>query len=133
MSPSWGIALDDGSPPYPLPFPRGLITYSPSALQKDGWLPHKTIWVAPVDLLGPVLVRGRQLGGRNVVKFSGYPIQAHSALRLRFSGREFAGGWQEGQPKGYTLVRAPGCYGLQVDGEGFSEVLVFEARRVSGK
>ena len=28
----------------------------------------------------------------------------------------------------YVVVRAPGCYGVQIDGVGFSTVIVFEVQ-----
>jgi hypothetical protein len=127
VNPSWGIALDDGSPPYPLPFPLGSVTYSPGDLQPNGWLYHKTIWVAPVTMRGPVLVRGRQLDGRHKLRFTTGLVGAFRELRLSFSGHEFSDGWQEALGPRYTLIRARGCYGLQVDGAGFSKVLVFQA------
>jgi hypothetical protein len=128
VNPSWGIALDDGTPPYPLPFAEGRVAYSRSDLH-NGWLFHKTIWIAPVALQGPVLVRGRQLDGQNILKFSSIFPAKFRELRLRFRGVEFggSGGWQEAAGPRYTLIHAPGCYGLQVDGSSFSKVLVFEA------
>jgi hypothetical protein len=128
VSSSFGIALDGGSPPYPLPFAGGLVSYSKSDVN-NGWLHHKTLWIAPIALNGPVLVRGRQLDGRNPLRFGSYPTGVARELRLSFRGGDFSGGWQEAWGWRYTLIRAPGCYGLQVDGAGFSKVLVFQARQ----
>ena len=36
-----------------------------------------------------------------------------------------AGGWRFWS--GYTRLRSPGCYGLQVDGTTFSEIIIFSA------
>jgi hypothetical protein len=36
-----------------------------------------------------------------------------------------AGGWRGWG--GYARFRAPGCYGVQVDGTDFSEVILFKA------
>jgi hypothetical protein len=134
VTPSFGVALDDGTPPYPLSFVEGLATYSPSDLQAGGWLYHKTIWIAPLVLRGPVLVRGRQLDGRHILRFSSdFGAPSFRELRLNFHGGDFSGGWQEALGPRYTLIRAPGCYGLQVDGADFSKVLVFEVRQVAAK
>jgi hypothetical protein len=129
VSPSFSLALDDGTAPYPVGFGDGLVTYSRNVLHQ-GWLFQKTIWITPVTFRGRVLVRGGRLGEKARLKFSAGepPRLASHELRLSFRGREFSGGWQQALGPRYTLVPSPGCYALQVDGTGFSKVLVFEAK-----
>ncbi len=85
----------------------------------------KAMWAVDPRYVGPVLVRGRQLDGDDVLRFEkGEPGfydagRAHPAAELRESG-------------GYvhpavTRVRTPGCYAYQVDGIGFSYSIVFRA------
>lgn len=94
------------------PIPVGSIFYG------SEWFGNKTLWVLDEAYGGPVLVRGRQLDGANIVRFDrgNPPLQE---LRIAPSA-----------PRTYpsfTRVRAAGCYGYQVDGPGFSYVIVFEA------
>jgi hypothetical protein len=51
------------------------------------------------------------------------PVQRDAACSRE--GRSGAGGWRGWG--GYARFRAAGCYGIQVDGTSFSEVIVFKA------
>jgi hypothetical protein len=68
---------------------------------------------------GPVLIRGRQVGGPGAVGF-GEGHVPYDELQLQTG----SGGppWQS-----FTRVRSPGCYFYQVDGTSFSETIVFRA------
>ena len=68
---------------------------------------------------GPVLIRGREIGGSGAVGF-GEGHVPYDELQLRTG----SGGppWMS-----FTRVRNPGCYGYQVDGTSFSDVIVFKA------
>jgi hypothetical protein len=83
------------------------------------------MWAIDPRYVGPVLVRGRQLDGDDVLKFEkGEPgfsdyTRSHPTTELHESG-------------GYvhpsvTRVRTLGCYAYQVDGIGFSYSIVFRA------
>jgi hypothetical protein len=85
----------------------------------------KAMWAIDPRYVGPVLVRGRQLDGDDILRFEkGEPgfsdeTRAHPTVELHESG-------------GYvhpavTRVRTLGCYAYQVDGIGFSYSIVFRA------
>jgi len=88
----------------------------------------KAIWGISIRYPGAVLVRGRQLDGPNEVRFeNGSPgftdeKRLHPDADLRLVGPK-----PHGDPA-TTRLRAPGCYAYQVDGRGFSYLVVFEAR-----
>ena len=128
VHPHWGIALDGGEPPYPLPFPSGAMELRRTDPTENGWRFHKTIWVAPPGFAGPVLVRGRQLDAPDDVRFA-YTLTdpfRPRELRLEFLAQNLDQ-WREGVGMRYTLVRRSGCYAFQADGPGFSRTLIFEA------
>ncbi len=71
---------------------------------------------------GPVLIRGRQLGGSGAVGF-GEGHVPYDELQLLGT----AMGAPPGRWPSFTRVQAPGCYAYQVDGTSFSSVIVFRA------
>ena len=74
---------------------------------------------------GPVLIRGRQLDGTHHVRF-GLAFVPPTELRIGSWGNATtAPGW--GFRASTTRLRAPGCYGYQIDGRTFSRVIVFQA------
>lgn len=80
-----------------------------------GWLVNKVLWLVSRRYDGPVLIRGHEVGGRHRMLFDG---NRSMSPQLRFSGRA--------QPS-EVMVPTPGCYGWQIDGHGFSRVLIFRA------
>ncbi|HEV2659689.1 MAG TPA: hypothetical protein VGU68_03770 [Ktedonobacteraceae bacterium] len=94
----------------------------------------RSIWAINPNYQGTVLIRGQQLGGNNPLRFNGGLDQVNSNSQgtepilndLRLNG-------QQGQNSSwssfvtFTRMQAPGCYGVQVDGQNFSEVIVFQA------
>jgi hypothetical protein len=91
-----------------------------SGFYGSAWFGTKVLWMVDPIYAGPVLVRGLQLDGPNELRFDDgvIPQRATKILPARPP---------RGRPS-YTRVRAPGCYAYQVDGLGFSRVIVFEAR-----
>lgn len=91
-----------------------------------GWLINKVLWSVSRSYPNPVLIRGRQVDGSRRMLFygNGGPEEWYTrgAPALRLSGRDDA------YPSEFK-VPAPGCYGWQVDGIGFSRVLVFKVVR----
>jgi hypothetical protein len=84
---------------------------------------HKTLWAVAPGYRGALLIRGRRLDGRGVLRF--WPGRTP---RLWWRGL-----WQEQRPRwrygaSTTLVPGPGCYAFQVEGTTFSRRIVFEAR-----
>jgi hypothetical protein len=92
------------------------------------WAGQKTLWAIQPGYTGLVLVRGVQLDGPNEVRFGQGDVPA---TELLFS---VPGEAQPDPPNGwtyeidYTRVRGPGCYAYQIDGETFSDVVVFQAK-----
>ena len=83
-------------------------------------------WDAPTPLGGPAIVRGHRLGApRDRIRFLNdrqelSPVHVLDPAAAHPAGRQ--GRWWRA-----TRLRAgAGCYGLQIDGPSFSEVLVVE-------
>jgi hypothetical protein len=103
---------------YP-PRPGGLFAGS-------AWGGQVLKWLGDPSYTGPVLIRGRRLRDRYRLGFGSGTFFAYSEMQLPpGQGDPQVGGWR-GWP-GYARLRLPGCYGLQVDGTNFSEVIVFNA------
>ncbi len=126
VSPAFGTALGVG-PIYPVGLGTdALLAYSTLGFSGPWW-GQKVLWVGDPAYHGLALVRGRQLDGPNEVRFNDGADPA-AELRLDSSAPDnTTGGWNNWPS--YTRVRAPGCYGYQVDGEGFSLVIPFTAVR----
>jgi hypothetical protein len=94
-----------------------------------GWLGQKTPWEIDRQYAGPLLVRGRRLDRRGPVRFA--PSYGQHLRELRFPTGSGSDVTSELGPSPRfrllatsTLFRHGGCYGLQVDGTSFSEVIV---------
>lgn len=109
--------------------------HSPAA---RGWGWQKVGWAIDSDYTGPVLLRGAQIDGDHGLRFDhylgavGYPgsgpgdADAHRELAYLGSGETPRGATITTHPSGLWL-KAPGCYAIQADGNGFSETIVFRA------
>jgi hypothetical protein len=99
-----------------------------------GWYLQKTLWAISPRYQGPVLIRGRRIDRPGRVRFGGdaptarksvqestpsFPMTADSAPEWRYYPTT-------------TLLPGPGCYAFQVDGTGFSHVIVFRASTTTG-
>lgn len=92
------------------------------------WLAAHVTWRAGVGYHGPILIRGRRLGGAGVVGF-GEGHRPYDELQLLNSGRGEATTGGGGRAwLSLTRVQHPGCYAYQVDGTDFSRVIVFRVR-----
>jgi hypothetical protein len=102
---------------------KALLTYGGGFSSYEGWEGSKVLWTVP-HYNGPYIVRGRHLeGDQNELKFDQGPNwsnRLHAELR-------FVGPYPRLNPAA-TYLRAPGCYAYQVEGRGFSYLIVFEAR-----
>jgi hypothetical protein len=118
-------------PVYPIGgFPALRFVYPPQPDQLfygSSWSGQKVLWTARGHYRGHVLIRGRQLDGPHELRF-GHGVVPARELRLETEGPPPPSGWR-GWPS-TTRLRAAGCYGWQVDGPGFSRVVVFRAVRV---
>jgi hypothetical protein len=91
----------------------------------EGWDGTKALWIVP-RYYGPYIVRGRQLDGSGELRFDQGPSWTRRLNReLRFVGPE-----DDFHPAA-TYLHGPGCYAYQVDGRGFSYLIIFEARAAS--
>jgi len=85
----------------------------------------KILWVSRAEYQGPVLIRGQQVGGDIPLLFQeGTEGSLKTELRLQ-DAANIAHGWRNWPS--YTIVRTSGCYAYQIDGDNFSEIVVFQA------
>jgi hypothetical protein len=90
------------------------------------WLAASVTWTAAANYTGPVLIRGEMLGG-GALGF-GTGATPYDELQLLDAGKgapRVAGGGRAWVTS--TRIRSGGCYVYQVDGTGFSELVVFRA------
>jgi hypothetical protein len=131
LSPAFGPGLGDG-PVYPVGFTRrGVLRfeYPPpknSLFAGSDWGGQKVLWVSDPKYDGPILIRGAQIDGTNRLRFGLVgPTVLEELAFPRHSAENWSGGWRNFPS--YTRLRAPGCYVYQVDGAGFSDIIVFSA------
>ena len=125
---AFGPALGPG-PVYPIYGADDLFTGGQAPFPAP-WLGRKVLWIAAPAYTGPVLVRGRQLDGKDEVRFGTGPAPGVELQLDTATNNGSAPPWRDWPS--YTRVRAPGCYAYQVDGSGFSTVIVFPARVAPG-
>ncbi|MDE2839460.1 MAG: hypothetical protein OXM03_02405, partial [Chloroflexota bacterium] len=106
-----------------------------NAYEQDGWHWNKVVWARDPQYTGPIVIRGRQLDGPATLRFQWIkegdpaPELAHSSLHVppyspgisRLT--DGSGRWEEMMT--WVVVRAPGCYSVQIDGTDFSTIIVF--------
>ncbi len=96
--------------------------------------PGRTVWISDPAYRGPVLVRGRRIDAPGTVRF-GSALTPSSELRLPAGewedSEEVRERWPRAVRSGWrfaidnTRVDPDGCYAIQIDGESFSDVIVF--------
>ncbi len=91
-----------------------------------GWNAGRvTIEIAP-SYRGPVLVRGHQLDGPRPLGFAALAASAAPFSELQIPPATHGSvGWRRDVIE--LEFAAAGCYGLQVDGDRFTEVIVVQA------
>ena len=105
---------------------QGIAQMSEAASYQNGLYAVPMMLVAPPAYAADMLARGRQMDGPTDVRFS----QDAGADPLDYwqlfpgSAQDSNTGWLAWDT--YLEVSGPGCYGLQIDGAGFSEVIVFQ-------
>ena len=124
VSPDFGPALGDG-PVYPV----GLGTTGVLGVVADaGGFMQKVLWVASYAYSGPVLIRGGRLGAAGAIQFGTGDTSSGDEFRLTEGTASSAGeepGWRKWPS--YTYVPSLGCHAYQIDGVGFTKIVVFEA------
>jgi hypothetical protein len=108
--------------------PQRLIVLQARGQPVAGWRGFKTRWVIHPSYPGPVLIRGRALGGPTPVGF-GLDPRPWPELQLWPRGPKEATDYPRDFLGLATRVPRPGCYAWQIDGEHFTEVIVFQAVR----
>jgi hypothetical protein len=119
------FARGDGPVFVGLGTPR-VVHYTEDTRQDAGWFYYKTLWAVSPKYSGPVTITGRELEGTEVLRFNpaaGFPGKKLTSLHLPPSEE---GGWRYAPSE--TLIRAPGCYVLEIRGAGFTEFVTFQAR-----
>ncbi len=124
ISPDFGPDLGNG-PVYPVGLGNeGVAIYDKQQIAVGGWFSVKVLWIGDPTYKSPALVRGHQIDGPGELGFErgSDPLRE---LRLHTNGGVAPrSGWHNWPSE--TRLRGPGCYAYQVDGAGFSEVIVFK-------
>jgi hypothetical protein len=105
----------------------GTIDVTQSLPDTRGWLGQKTPWLIRRPYNGPLLLRGARLDRPGPVRFALSYGQHLGALRLPTPGEAAAAGYT-GVPSS-SLFRSGGCYGFQLDGLTFSDIVVVRVVR----
>ena len=95
----------------------------------DGsWFGGKVFWYVKPSYRDRVLIRGHRLDGPESLRFSDEGRRSHELRIKRKSDISWAGQprGSRGEPSG-VLIRASGCYGVQIDGTTFSRTVIFTA------
>jgi hypothetical protein len=95
----------------------------PGTMRPDGWFDIKTLWFAVPAYTGPARVRTVRLDGPGSVAFGESPDLGELVFPDGPTLNQGPDGYR--QIPGATWVRSAGCYAWQVDGIGFSTVIVF--------
>jgi hypothetical protein len=102
------------------------VGFRPDEWGPGPWGGQKVLWFVHQRYRGPVLIRGRRLGGWQWMRFD---RDSRPAAAIRIEPGETVT-WS-GQPErsrgrpSYVRVRAPGCYAAQIDGTNFSRAVTF--------
>jgi hypothetical protein len=106
---------------------RGLVDLGTSAA--PGWSALQTLWIGMPGYSGAFVVRAARVGARGPIE-----VQASETGLSPGSGPlVVAAGPTSNSQDGYrtvpgsTWVKSPGCYAWQVDGQGFSDIVVVNA------
>lgn len=95
-------------------------------IDTQGWGGQKVSWFVDSHYRGFILVRGRQLDGSHTLRFT---TSESSRLMQQFVINTTTtiedNGWESFGT--YTRLQEPGCYAYQVDGNGFSYIIIFQA------
>jgi hypothetical protein len=102
--------------------PAGSVTIEGSRADPGGWRGQKAPWVADARYRGPILIRGARIDAPGGVRFARATGDHLRELYQRRGQSVQPNGWRAWP--GSLLVRAPGCYALQIDGMSFSSVIV---------
>lgn len=122
----FGYALGKGPLYLVGPGQQGIVALSGSAVFQNGLYNIQVLMIAPPAYAADILARGRQIDGSNSLLFSadgGFSLFDQWKLSPDNADQANGGWWAWST---FLDVSGPGCYGLQIDGAGFSEVIVFQ-------
>jgi hypothetical protein len=88
------------------------------------WLALKTLWFSMPAYQGPFVIRAERLGRPGPVALGEGPVMAPLVVP---PGPTLNSGLGYRTVPGGLWVKSPGCYAWQVDGLGFSEIIVVRA------
>jgi hypothetical protein len=125
-----GVALGTG-PVRPILSTRGDVRHGIADLDPAGvprWREFKTLWFSMPTYQGPFVIRARSLDGSGPIRLggSGGLPATGMAIVVPPGPTLNGGGGYRTAPSG-TWAKRAGCYGYQVDGLTFSEVIVVHA------
>lgn len=109
-----GVAIDNAGD---LRHGKVNLAHGPST-----WDNLKTHFFSIPAYQGPFLVRAKRLDRPGPIRLGGGPSQTAPLVVPRGPTPNGTNGWRE--ISYFTFVKAPGCYGWQVDGLTFSDVIV---------
>jgi hypothetical protein len=89
-----------------------------------GWYNIKTLWFSDPTYQGPWRIRGQRIDAEGIIAFGEQPTVGELVVP---PAPTLTGGDGYREAPGGTYIRAAGCYASQIDGVGFSNVIVFEA------
>lgn len=117
------VTVEGPGPVRPIGEKNGVIDLTHDT-QHRGWMAAKTLWISQPRYQGPILIRIRRLDGHGPAGLLETPTltSAYTPPAPRISADAGYRG-----VTGATWVRRPGCIGWQVDGLGFSHVIVVRA------
>lgn len=88
----------------------------------SGWHGIKTHFFSVPSYQGPFLVRAKRLDRSGPIRIGASPRQAAPLVVPPGPTPNGSSGWRE--IPYFTFVKAPGCYGWQIDGRTFSSIIV---------
>jgi hypothetical protein len=114
-----GHTCPTGTAPGPIT-PNVSIHVRASGFLGSKWDGVPVTWAATTGFTGPILIRGRELNGPNAVGF-GEGHKPYDELQI-YGAAGHAQTWPT-----FVRVRAPGCYGINIDTAHKTEAFIFEA------
>src|SRR5712691_2521072 len=87
---------------------------------------NKVLWTAAPEYKGPALIRGARIDGTGTITFGAGAADLRFPVTTGVTSDHSSLGWRD-LPSD-VRIPASGCYAYQVDGLGFTTIIVFEAR-----
>jgi hypothetical protein len=115
-------------PVYPgLGATSGLLNVTKDTQYGSQWQGQKVFWYITPSYRGRVLLRGKRLDGAGWLGFNGMRVPRDELRIEPYDTVSWSGQprYSRGIPSGVRALSS-GCYGVQVDGKTFSNVVVFE-------